>query len=180
MQSRKRGKSKTKAAGTKRPWILGSATLLGTFLAIVTFLPRPVVSVGDPVDPNNPFSVTFTTTNTTMIPLHHVNIYYALGEVDVSPLPFTPVSQPNFEEYGVKIIKPEWKDHTLGMDERFTITLTDAFLCCKPGLPVQGAELGIIVEYNPWVLPWKREKTFAFVTHRQSNGELYWYSVPDR
>jgi hypothetical protein len=182
MKSHKATRPQPTAAKAKRawmPWILNAATLLGLFLAVVAFYPRPIVSAADPVDPNNPFSASFTITNSTMIPLHHVNIYFALKELAAGK-PFTPVERPNFEAGAARLLKPEWKDHSPGMDERYTITPGDLVACCKPGWPpIIGAEVGIIVEYNTWILPWKRVKAFAFVTHKQTNGQLYWYSIPD-
>jgi hypothetical protein len=157
-------------------WLLGIATLLGGATVV---LPRPTVMQTDPVDPSNPFSASFTITNTTIIPLHHVNAYFALGGITTAPLKFMPFPSPHLQERAARLNKPEWIDHTLGMDERFTITPGDIF--SPPiGGSIDGAEFGIVVQYRPWILPWKREKTFVFVTHRQSNGQLYWYSIPDR
>jgi hypothetical protein len=158
-------------------FVIGIPSIIAAFL---TFLPRLTVSPSDPVDPLNPFSASFTITNSNFVPLRHVNVYQALGEIAIGK-PFEAVVNPNFEERGARFFNPNWRDHRLGMDERFTITLGDMYNCCKPGWPpINGAELGIIVEYTPWILPWKQEKAFAFVTHKQSNGQLYWYSIPDR
>jgi hypothetical protein len=156
-------------------WILGIATLVGGIAAAATFLPRISVIPSDPVDPNNPFSVSFTITNSNFVSLRDVGARIALGQIMAEPLPFNP---PKTLEYGSGgITRPEWNHHKLGMDERFTIT-TQGIFGMLPGAKLSGADLAIVVSYKPWIIPLRREAAFRFITHRQSNGNLYWYSHP--
>jgi hypothetical protein len=37
-----------------------------------------------------------------------------------------------------------------------------------------GADISIIVEYQPWSMPMRQEKEFRFTTLPQSDGKLYW------
>jgi hypothetical protein len=167
----KRGKSGSRLLA----WVLGISTLLGGLAAAVTFLPRVSVTPADAVDPNNPFSASFTITNANFVTLYNVGARIALGRVVAEPLPFDP---PKHFEYGSGgFTRPEWNNHTLAMDERFTITPQGMF-GMQPGAKLSGADLAIVVRYRPWFVPIKREHAFRFITHRQSNGELYWYSRP--
>jgi len=152
-------------------WILGAATILG---AVVVFVPRPIVTQSDPVDVNNSMSASFTITNTTLIPLWHVSAFLAVGQVVPPGKELDPTWVPNWQS---RLFLPEWRDHLLGMDERFTITPGDIFSISKEGPWAEG-DIAIVINYEPWWLPVEREKIFRFKTHKQTNGHLYWYSVP--
>jgi hypothetical protein len=174
--------------GTKKPvvrlleWTLAICTLLGGLAATVTFLPRITITPSDPVDPDNLFSVSFTVTNASFIPitLNDADVRVVLGQILAEPLPFNPPKK--FDVGPGGITRPEWSGHSLRMDERFTVTLQGMFGMAKepPYVPAKlsGADLAIAVTYKPWLFPWQRETVFRFTTHRQSNGGLYWYSNP--
>jgi hypothetical protein len=147
--------------------VLAIATILG---GVAVVLPRPSVTPNDPVDPSNPMSASFTVTNSSIIPLRHVTAYVAIGQVANISAKLDPNFEPTFTS---RLFRPEWRDHTLDMDERFTITPADVF-----GSGWGEADIAIGVIYRPWFFPMTREKNFRFKTHRQTNGSLYWYSVP--
>ena len=88
-----------------------------------------------------------------------------------------------------------WQHHELGIDEKFTISLSDIFRrgpatpydrTYKLQLPEEGefknADIGIVVDYKPLLLEWlpPRSKEFRFEAHQQTNGKFYWYSLPLR
>jgi hypothetical protein len=172
---KKARKAKEKAPRiTVFPLLLALATLLGGFAALVTFLPRISVSPSDPVDPANPFSSSFTITNANIVPLREVTALLGIGQIATEPAQNRPNFVPTFTS---RLTMPNWKDHVLSMDEKFTITLADAF-GLPPGVRLSGGDIAIVITYKPWFLPFRREKVFRFITHRQSNGILYWYSQP--
>jgi hypothetical protein len=155
--------------------LLGVCTIIGTVAALLTFVPRPSVVPGDPVDPSDSMSASFTIVNTTFIPLWHVTAEVASGYLNGGKAPdssITRTMKPEFATLGPRLVRPEWKDHTLNMDDRFTITPADLFRHAKEG------EIATVVMYKPWILPLQREKVFRFLTYRQTNGNLYWYSLP--
>jgi len=41
-----------------------------------------------------------------------------------------------------------------------------------------GADISIIVEYQPGFIPFRQEKEFRFATERASDGKLYWMTRP--
>jgi hypothetical protein len=84
---------------------------------------------------------------------------------------------PNFTPtFDSQVFRSDWANHDLDMDEKFTIS-PDQFIHITNGLPVEG-DIAIVVSYQPWIFPWKREKLFRFKTYKQTNGNLYWYSTP--
>jgi hypothetical protein len=152
--------------------ILGVATLLGGAAVV---LPRPAVIPGDPADPDNSMSATFTVTNNNIVPLWHVNASVGLGEIfgpdnKRKPPNSTPDMNPPFRSH---IGLPQWQDHHLNVDDRFSIVPAQMFQG-KTGY----ADIEIVVAYQPWFVPWPREKSFHFRTFVQSNGNLTWISVP--
>jgi hypothetical protein len=157
--------------------VLGLATLIGGFAAVIAFVPRPSVSVGDPVDPKNAFSSAFTVSNNNL-PLEHVAVGVIPRQVDMST--HNRVSA----DVDAVLTVPSWQAHNLGIDEKLTFSLTELFgreeggIKFPEGAQLETAEIIVTVDYDPWFIPWSRRKKFRFRTHRQSNNQLYWYSVP--
>ncbi len=102
---------------------------------------------------------------------------FAVGQVQGSDgKPFNPNFQPSFTS---RVVSPEWQNHDLGIDDKFTVTPDQVFHTVI-GFGPKMADIAIVVEYRPAYLPWKLEKMFRFKTYRQTNGNLYWYSAPLR
>lgn len=143
--------------------------------------PSPLGAPRAPRRDTNPMSAAFTITNTNLIPLCHLTAKILLGDVMTEPKVFKVVPHPRFGQRGGSpaLTMPSWTDQSLNMDERLTITPSDWFGTATKTGRFSGAEFGIVVEYNPWLLRWKREKVFAFATRQQTNGQLYWYSIPN-
>ena len=176
----KRGKPRKGAIQTRRrisvlEIILALATLVGGVAAALVFLPRISVVPADPVDSSNPFSASFTITNTNFIPLRDVNVSLGVGQISTEPAQLDPNFNPSFETRFST--GPEWSNHELQMDERFTITPTDSVRIGPPAR-LSGADIAIVVSYKPWFLPLRREKIFRFIAKKQTNGQFYWYSLP--
>jgi len=150
---------------------LAIATLVGGIAAALVFLPRISVVPSDPVDAANPFSASFTIANNNFIPLRQVVASLGVGQIAGEPRELDPNFHPSFES---RLTMPAWGNHALDMDERFTITLSDMFNWPH----VNAADIAIVVSYKPWILPLRREKVFRFITKRQTNRRLYWYSLP--
>jgi len=162
--------------------VLGLCTLLGGLVAILTFVPRVSMSPGDPPDPTNPFSATFTVSSSTpiAIPLYHVSARLIVGQIEAEPLPFNPPKKFSYGHGG--FTRPIWQDHTLRADERFTITPEGMFGMAGRGTPdaskLAGADLAVAVTFKPWLIPWERESVFRVQTVQHGNGSITWQSVP--
>lgn len=150
--------------------MVGIPSIAATVVTLLALLPRPVVSSPTgPTDPANSFSVSYDVSNAAFVPLRDVSASLAVGQITGTGAKLTPQFIPSFES---RFTNPEWQGHNLGMDERFTINLESMFR------QVGYADIAIVVSYKPWVLPFKREKIFRFVTFKHPNGEIYWRSWP--
>ncbi len=154
--------------------ILAVVTLLGTALAALILLPRIIVDASVPVDPKNPLSASFTIINSSIIPLENINVALGIGQIVTGSKQIDPNFIPSFES---RIARTDWKHRRLSMDERYTITIGDIFHL-GPEVNLSGADVAIVVSYNPWILPIRKEKVLRFVTKQQTDGRLYWYSRP--
>lgn len=165
-----RKEPKTKKRSMISRIIVGIVGLVGFVAAIVVFLPRPTVSPPSiPFIPNDPFSVTFDVYNNGLIPLNNCDISFGVGQITGKNSKLDPLFIPTFES---RFIMPAWKNHDLGIDERFTIVLSDLMK------NVDSADIAIIVSYNPWFLPIRREKIFRFITLNKGNDVCFWRSLP--
>ena len=150
--------------------------VLGLTVAILIFWPRPTIEYAEPVDPENVMSATFTVVNSTfMAPLEHVSV--GMGVCDISFAPeFVPSPTCNTATVGV-VPWPEWSDHYLSSDEKFGISFGRIF-GIQHGSTFSGADVQVVITYQWWFVPHEFEKHFRFVTKKQSDGKLHWYSQP--
>ena len=160
------------------PRIKSALFLLSAVAGIIGIIynlwPRPQVMKGDLIDPSNPFSASFTIINSSVIPLRDVTVAVGVGQIVPATKEMDRTFVPTFES---EIVRSGWDRHSLGIDEKFTIALEDAFRP-SPDARFSGADIAIIVNYKPWFLPLAGKKIFRFVTRRESDGHLYWFSVP--
>lgn len=149
---------------------LGLAILAGGTAAAVIWLPGVTVEAEGPVDPSNPYPISFTIANANFIPLTNVNAYLTICYVVPAPAPPAPVCQPPFK---TRLFKASWRDYSLSANQSFSITLDD-FMRLAAAAKFGGADISIIVEYQPWGLPVRQEKEFGFATDRRNDGKLEW------
>ncbi len=96
-----------------------------------------------------------------------------MGQITTVGRTPSPSFIPSFKS---RILIGQWQHHTIEMDERYSVPLTDSPF--RFTYPTNFADIALIVSYRPWILPFRREKVFRFVTHKAENGNLYWYSLP--
>lgn len=159
--------------------ISGAVVLIGFIAAAVTLLPRVTVTVSDPVDANNPFSSSVTITNTGYIPLNSVRAGICFDVIQISrpagskPPQTTLLGDCRKQSIFLDTLVP----HDLGLDDRFTFSISDFF-----GNPVEhqsgleSAKISIVVPYRLPLLYFERQKRFPLFAKRQSNGNFYWYA----
>lgn len=149
---------------------LAAAALAGGAAAAVMFLPGVRVDAEGPVDPSNPYPISFRISDANFIPLDNVNAYLVICYVVAAPAPPAPECQPPYE---TRIFKAGWRDHSLTADQQFTVTLDDFMRFTAPAR-FGGADISIIVEYQPWLFPIREEKEFRFATEPGTDGKAYW------
>jgi hypothetical protein len=153
---------------------LAAAVLAGGTAAALLYLPGVMVDPAGAVDPSNPYPISFAISDANIIPLENVNVYLVICYAVAAPVPVAPPCQPPFK---TRKFKAGWRGHSLPADQPFTIVLDD-FLRFAPPAIFGGADISIIVEYQPWFVPVRQEKEFRFATELGTDGKLYWASRP--
>jgi hypothetical protein len=170
-------KNKTKTSPILK-WIGGAITLLGGIVSALTLLPRITVEHSAPIDKNDIFSSSFTITNNNFVPLEHVTAGVSIRSADFGTFKIERGQRPaNGAPFGLPLMKPEWIDHTLTMDEKFEITIGD-MLAPSFGEKLIAADVEITVQYQPWILPFHRYRVRRFKAHKESDGTFTWFSSP--
>jgi len=152
-------------------------TIVGLLLYLV---PRVSVVPSDPVEIGNPFSASFTITPSNIFPLRNVGACVGTIEIDVLPRTFSQEKRPPITNVTniTCITEQDWNNHNLSADEKFTITPYTTFMPGDQFAVLAGADIAIVVDYQPWFIPIRRRQAFRFVTHRFSDGSYRWYSYP--
>ena len=161
----------TSARSNRSLRALAAAVLGGGTVAAVIYLPGVTVEPDGPVDPSNPYPISFTISDANFIPLNNVNAYLVVCYAVAAPAPLAaPVCQ---FPYKTRKFKAAWRDQSLSADRQFTIVLDD-FLRFPAPEKFGGADISIVVEYQPWLLPLRQEKEFRFATEPRIDGKLEW------
>jgi hypothetical protein len=155
---------------------LAVAIVVAGSAAAVMLLPGVTVNPAGPLDPSSPYPISFEIADSNLIPLHNVNAYLVICYAVPAPAPPAAGCRPPF---GMRVFKAAWRDHVLTSDQSFTITLDD-FLRFPAGEKFGGADISIIVEYQPGPIPLRQEKEFRFTTELRLDGKLDWVSQPVR
>lgn len=148
-------------------------TLLSLAAAIISFLPRIVATVSDPVDANDPFSSTITVENTGSVPLEDVHFDIAVRNLSFSSY----AAMVGDSDYSW-LFAPDlgWGGH-LNPADKYARPLNGVFHATRDDF--EGADFGIVVIYRIPFTRWYRRKLFLEKAMRQSNGNWYWLSNPE-
>jgi hypothetical protein len=136
--------------------------------ALPTFLPRPTVTLSDPLDPSNVMSALATIRNDNAIQLRNLRAALAVHRVALSDR----IALVGRTDYQTAFTPAQWANHTLNVDDSLIIILTDIIERADAG------DIAIVVSYEPWILPIRLRKIFRFVTRRKDNGRTYWFAQP--
>ena len=153
---------------------LATAIVVGGGAAAVMLVPGVTVEPEGPLDPSSPYPISFKIADSNLIPLHNVNAYVVICYAVPAPAPAAQGCRP---PYRTRLFKAAWRDHVLTSDQSFTVTLDD-FIRFIPGEKFGGADISIIVEYQPGPIPLRQEKEFRFATELRVDGKLDWVSRP--
>jgi hypothetical protein len=151
----------------------------GVAAALITFVPRVSVAATDPVDQTQPFTSSFTIKNESIFPLRDVGAGFGIIESDTMPVKFDEQNRPPLKPRPdiFQFTKPQWNGHSLDLDDKFSIN-TEHLDHMAGGAILSGADIYIVVHYQPWMIPWKKTRVFRFVTHHYENGSYTWLSRP--
>jgi hypothetical protein len=147
--------------------------LLGLYLSALVLYPRVTVEVTSPEVPGSVLTSEFTIQNTGFITLEDLQAGLNLCRININSLPTNfgcdYANQPT-------MIWTPWRRSFLLRDERFTINLADAIHTSPSS--VKYADIGILVEYKPWFMPFRMSRIYRFQTRYGSDDILRWYSMP--
>jgi len=156
--------------------ILALATLVGGAGAVLSMFSKINVSSSGALDPLSPFASPFVVLNDGYLPVKdltflceiHKLVSQAGGQISTENLLF---------KY------PQPLSSTLRASETTTMACPPPFQFASaksPILkePIAYAEISIVVEYKPYLLPWSlRYKSQRFRTVKMPDGSLYWLPV---
>ncbi len=140
------------------------------------FLPRVTVEPSGVYDPSNPSPLTFTISNTNVVPLRDVQPALGVCFIDTDK---NRTNQQCNGPAGTKLAFAPWFVKWLDVDEKYQIIIEDA-LSLGDSTQIQNANITIAVIYTPWFMPswWRSTREFRFITRKLSNGKIYWVPVP--
>jgi hypothetical protein len=165
----------------KRPWGIVTATTsfivasIGLAAAVATFLPRITIEPVGQIDPASPYPISFTITNTGIIPLTNVQPGFGICEFFSGD----PENRPDRCDGPLTsvLFMPQWLVKRLDMDEKHVIRFDDMFNI-RPSAKFGFANIAVTISYNPWILPWRRNPQFRFITRLERDGKLTWIPRP--
>jgi hypothetical protein len=153
---------------------LAAVLALGTLLGYLALIPRVTATVSDPLDQNDPFSSTITIQNSGYIPLRSVRVNLGINYITFMSRYGTPKTIIGQERTGTEVSYANGPPRDLGMDERFTVSLNDAFSTNNQGLIA--AQITIIVQYRWPLIGVRREKRFPLTAKRMKDGSFRWFA----
>jgi hypothetical protein len=148
--------------------------------AVYAFAPRLQIDVPESAEPLRPFPSSVTITNG-MLPLDRVSVFVRICRATTPDRSGKIVgSCSEASTGGGGITMPDWQNHRLGMDEKWTIPMGGnvPFI-----FEVGPADVLIVATYWPehFPKPWfisLREYPARFHTHRQPDGRVIWIRRP--
>ena len=157
---------------------------LGSYIAIVTFVPHFAVEPTEPLDPTNPFSVPFSVTNTGSATAKDVAYMCFVNKavladgkrVDMEDL----YSRPKYWKYKrVGEIDPEEKLELPCGDFSGDFSLVTGETIKFRSIRIRKADISLYLTYRGAWRPRHRTEEFRFAASRGPNDEFRWLAQPD-
>jgi hypothetical protein len=178
--------------------ILGICTLIGGAAAVVTFWPAVTVTTAGLFDPETSYSVSFVATNVGYVTLNDAEMAIGICSIENEKHDLWVTETWEYKERcggipKLAIANLKWMHHKLTHNDSMTATLSDTMTMLtekyraenpdiiaglKTLSPLVSADVVVIVSYYPWVFPWKRRASFAFVAEKQPNDKILWKARP--
>lgn len=180
--------------------LLAIATALGGTVAAVAGLSSVTVDILPLSRTSKAFSAPFTVVNNGIVTLNHVKLLVGVCRVDMNlsgafdprrpravtirgdGAKFTPGSTGCTGPNGARFYNQSWINHELVPEQKFSATLDPVLDWLIPSqardsITVTSAAITIVVEFQPWIIPWRRESKFRFATQKGPDGTLRWLAA---
>jgi hypothetical protein len=190
-------KAKRSVLGKALAGVVAGVAMLGAACAALELSAQATVSVLPPVQPAKAFTAPFTVVNKSVVSLNHVNVTVGVCRVDMNLSGAFDPRKPRAVTirgdgarfasggtactgpYGARFYDHNWTNQTLLPDEKFSAALDGVLDWLVPqqareSVIVTSAVITIVVQFQPWFVPWRRELEFRFATQRAPNGALSW------
>jgi hypothetical protein len=152
--------------------------------AALSFWPRPTVDVGEPIDALDAYTAPITISNTNVIPLERVSLALGMCELKIAPqITIKGTNNENCSHGNGARIQPDiWKNHHLGIDDKWRILMQDAINGRNTNMIFSGGDITFVVSFVPWPWAWLhidrvfgREKEFRFKAVSDPDGKSRWF-----
>jgi hypothetical protein len=161
------------------------AMIIGIVSGLVALLPRVSVQASAPFDPSHPYPIPFTVTNNGSITLYNVRFFVGLCNLVWGPGYGEGVTlkseKPCNGPSDMRITDPTWSRQKFEVDQQHVVRYDDIIPhpSTDNGMRVHSAEISIVVQFQPWIIPWPvREKEFRYKTRKDEDGKLSWIPEP--
>lgn len=134
---------------------------------LITLWPKVTLSLGEPLDPSNPFSTPLIISNESWYPVNAVDTTVHIEEFELGD--GTNMRDTNLGHFHTVY-------ESLARDEKQTVKMGGIGV---KGIPVTKATVSIAISYKPWVAPMiARTKLTRLVFVRGDGGRFQWQFQP--
>lgn len=152
------------------PWIAVILTVLGGWVSYVSILPHPTITQGSaPLDPDVPLTTEFTVGDSSPLAMRHVTVWYQTMDLRIGG---------GLIEGGGLMTHSNWSDVTITRDNPLTTDWMAVIGCAAP-CPISYGKINIVVDYQPWIIPWPLRTSFHYETRPIGPNKMVWQARPD-
>lgn len=144
--------------------------LLSFYLGYLALVPRPVVSQVVSAMPTNLLATSFSVTNNGYLPMY--NTEFSCGVINMDAKGKQKLGG------GFRIVKPEQRASVIKYTQSYSAKCSQNLFGFigenSEKQPITNADIEILVSFEPWLLPWREEKSFRFTTVTGDDNKLHW------
>ncbi len=159
-------------------YTMAFAAGLATMLGIVSYV-HPNISVTPLIalDSSRPLSMQFLVTNNGYLTIHDIKYAFGIERIEGKVTFGSFGGPPGVDESSPRFVAPEYK-RAKSLDPNQSDSLSIDFNIFRMAEPIRKADIGIIVSFRLWFIPWHQERVYHFVTQKAADGNLYWFPKP--
>ncbi len=152
--------------------------LLSFYLGYLVLVPRPVVSQVVSAMPTNLLASSFSVTNNGYLPMYNAEFSCGIINVDAKGKQKLGGSK----DEGFKIVNPHQQASVIKYTQSYSTKCSRSLFAFlgenSEKQPSTNADIEILVSFEPWLLPWREEQSFRFITVTGDDNKLHWVPRP--